>query len=469
MDICVTADPGRRAAYVSAQSNAVQAGKTAEASAPGRTRDKMVISPEALAAMEKEQAGSNTTAFPSFADEFNQITQGYSDTIREHYAGEHEENLAYDDPAGHIWDKYKNPDSPDFRSGMSEDERAWAYDQEMDLLNGGRHLQMRNPYAFDCPPTLESAARQAHQACREQISQSIRELFAESGIEVPADAPFRLTVDQTYTIHVAGLKDGELAEAMEQALNRGDNGKNLYDHLKLTAPDGGTLGVDYAGGRLSDAEEMQEMDDKTLFEIKKQAGPAWARYSEIYDPHKTSMNGQVIGLNIDPGIYTPEWKERADSAVRMGMPEVLAGLRGTLPQQSLVINPDREVDPDGSIARQTYMRAYAQSAENARKVITEYYADAHRENSAYPFPEALDHIAAKYKWPDSPIFRSDLTEDQRNTYYRQERALLTGSRLTLYDPYALASVGGLLTAEECHQYAMQAVREKMAELRANLG
>ena len=45
-------------------------------------------------------------------------------------------------------------------------------------------------------------------------------------------------------------------------------------------------------------------------------------------------------------------------------------------------------------------------------------------------------------------------------YYRQERALLTGARVTLFDPYALASIGGIQTAQASHEYAMQAVQEK---------
>ena len=52
--------------------------------------------------------------------------------------------------------------------------------------------------------------------------------------------------------------------------------------------------------------------------------------------------------------------------------------------------------------------------------------------------------------------------------YRQERALLTGARLTLFDPYALASTGGVQTAQASHQGAMQAVMEKMNELRTRL-
>ena len=418
----------------------------------------------------EEQAG-NMTAFTSFAEEFRKITQDYSNTIREHYAKEHDENLTYDDPAAHIWDKYKNPDSPDFRSDLSEDERAWAYDQELDLLNGGRHLQMGNPYAFGSAgnaPTLTSAAMQANQACREQISQSIQDIFAGNGMEVPDS--FRLTVDQTdCSIHVVGVEDEELAQAMERALNQGDNGKNLYNHLKLTAPNGGDLSVDYADGHLADVDTQREMDDKTLAEVKRQAGPAWARYSSTYNPHQEAMNEKVLSLDPDSPLNTRERMDRMSAAVRVGAPEVIAEFRARQNDMSLVVNQNREVDPDGSIALKTYVRAYAQPAAEARKAIKAYYADAHAENSSYPFVQGLEHIAQKYKRPDSAVFRADLPKEQRDMYYRQERALLTGARVTLLDPYALASVGGIQTAQASHEYAMQAVQAKMAELRMNLG
>lgn len=132
------------------------------------------------------------------------------------------------------------------------------------------------------------------------------------------------------------------------------------------------------------------------------------------------------------------------------------------------INQNRDSDPDGSIALKTYMRTYAQPAVNAKKGIESYYAEAHAENSAYPFLEGLEHIAEKYKRPDSGIFRSDLTQAQRDMAYRQERALLTGARLTLFDPYALVSIGGVQTARASHQSAMQAVLKQMNELRNQL-
>lgn len=484
MDISVTTNPSRRADYIKPQTNTVQSEKKADVPAAAQAQDKVAISPEAqatqakketdaissVAAVSEEQTnGSKATTFTTFAEEFSKITQSYANTIREHYAAEHEKNLTYDSPSTHIWNKYKNPDSHDFRADLSEDERAWAYDQELDLLSGGKHLQMRNPYAFasaDGAPTLASAAMQANQVCRKQIDQSIQAILAESGIEVPEDVTFRLTVEQSdYSIHVTGLEDDELTEAMEQALNRGNNGENLYNHLKLTTPDGEALGVDYANGHLANVDTQREMDDKTLSEVKKQAGPIWARYSSTYNPRQEAMNEKILSLDPDSPLSTQENKDRISAAVRVGAPEIIAEFRTRQQDMSLVINQNRDIDPDGSIALKTYMRAYAQPAVNARKTIEGYYAEAHAENSSYPFLEGLEHIAEKYKRPDSGIFRSDLAEAQRDMAYRQERALLTGARLTLFDPYALASIGGVQTAQASHQSAMQAVLEKMNELR----
>jgi len=484
MDISVTTNPSKRAAYIKAQSNIAQAEKKADAYTPARTQDEVAISSEAqeilvkegtdgsasVDAVSEEQANSSkATTFTTFTEEFSKIAQDHADTIREHYATEHEENLTYDSPSTHIWDKYKNPDSPDFRADLSEDERAWAYDQELDLLSGGKHLQMSNPYAFVSaggPPTLISAAMQANQACRDQIGQSIQYIFAERGIEVPADATFRLTVDQSdYSIHVTGLEDEELTVAMEQALNRGDNGKKLYNHLKLTTPDGETLGVDYTNSHLADVDTQREMDNKTLSEVKKQAGPTWARYSSTYNPHQEAMNEKILGLDPDSPLNTQENKDRMSAAVRVGAPEIIAEFRARQQDMSLVINQNRDIDPDGSIVLQTYMRAYAQLAADARKAIESYYAEAHAENSSYPFLQGLEHIAEKYKLSDSGIFRGNMTEAQRDMAYRQERALLTGARLTLFDPYALASIGGMQTAQASHQNAMQVVLAKLNELR----
>ena len=465
MNVGVTSNAASVLAYRKTQTEAAQAEKKTAAALGAK--DEITVS-QAAKEFSKKPDSSLKTVFTSFADEFSKVTNEYADTIREHYAKEHAENLTYDNPSLHIWDKYKNAESPDFRSDMSEDERAWAYDQELDMLSGGKHLQMGNPYAFSAaggPPSLASAAMKALAAARNQIDQSVQTLLAENGIDLADDTSFRLTVDPTsYSIKVSGLEDDALAEAIEQALNSGDKGKNLYNHLKLTGSDS----VEYANGHLTALDAQQELTDSTLAEIKKQAGPIWARYSSTYNPHQEAMNEKILSLDPNSPLNTQERMDRISAAVRVGAPEIIAEFRTRQKDLSLVINENREVDPDGSIALQTYLRAYAQPAIDARKTIAEFYADAHKENSSYPFVQGLEHIAQKYKRFDSAIFRADLSQEQRDMFYRQERALLTGARLTLFDPYALASVGGVQNAQTSHQIALQAVQAKMNELLSNL-
>lgn len=390
MNVGVTSNAASVLAYRKTQTEAAQAEKKTAAGLGAK--DEITVS-QAAKEFSKKPDSSLKTVFTSFADEFSKVTNEYADTIREHYAKEHAENLTYDNPSLHIWDKYKNAESPDFRSDMSENERAWAYDQELDMLSGGKHLQMGNPYAFSAaggPPSLASAAMKALAAARNQIDQSVQTLLAENGIDLADDTSFRLTVEQPgYSIKVSGLEDDALAEAIEQALNSGDNGKNLYNHLKLTGSDS----VEYANGHLAALDAQQELTDSTLAEIKKQAGPIWARYSSTYNPHQEAMNEKILSLNPDSPLNTQERMDRMSAAVRVGAPELIAEFRTRQNDLSLVINENRAVDPDGSIALQTYLRAYAQPAIEARKTITEYYTDAHQENSSYPF--ALQAVQAK--------------------------------------------------------------------------
>lgn len=71
--------------------------------------------------------------------------------------------------------------------------------------------------------------------------------------------------------------------------------------------------------------------------------------------------------------------------------------------------------------------------------IANYYAEAHKENLSFDIP--YNHIVAKYKFPDSPYYRADMSEEEREMAFYQERALLFGGDFQLNDPYALAGTG----------------------------
>ncbi len=77
---------------------------------------------------------------------------------------------------------------------------------------------------------------------KEALMNAINQIFKENGIEVPEGVALNFTVDPyDYAIHVTfnaketgeevDFLTPEMEKKIEEALNKGDNGKNLYDHI----------------------------------------------------------------------------------------------------------------------------------------------------------------------------------------------------------------------------------------------
>lgn len=135
----------------------------------------------------------------------------------------------------------------------------------------------------------------------------------------------------------------------------------------------------------------------------------------------------------------------------------------------LEVNWNAVVDPDGKIYARTYVESLARQYENAKNTIEQYYASAHRDNLAQGSEAAaMNYLALKYtkfgRDIGSPHYRSDMSEAERQMALRQERALLLGGRVTLGDPYALQSSGGMLNMEQTEKIAKQAAQDAIEQL-----
>lgn len=111
------------------------------------------------------------------------------------------------------------------------------------------------------------------------------------------------------------------------------------------------------------------------------------------------------------------------------------------------------VDPAGKIANDIFWKEKAKQINEITCATEAYYADAHKENLSFDNP--YNHIVAKYKFPDSPYFRSDMSEEEREMSFSQETALLRKTGLLLNDPYALASTGGVRDIDQAISDAIQ--------------
>lgn len=64
----------------------------------------------------------------------------------------------------------------------------------------------------------------------------------------------------------------------------------------------------------------------------------------------------------------------------------------------------------------------------------------------------------------SPYYRADMSEAERKMALHQERAMLSGTRADLGDPYALTSSGGPINIKEADRIAYQAAHDRIDEL-----
>lgn len=129
----------------------------------------------------------------------------------------------------------------------------------------------------------------------------------------------------------------------------------------------------------------------------------------------------------------------------------------------LEVDPYREVDPDGSIARKTYFESYLGQLKDTEDTIKSYYADAYEDAVSAPI-NSLAVISGKYLCDWSDYFDSSIPTQERKWTHHQLWAMLTDSHVALNDPYALAASGGPKTVDEMDEIARQAVKDKLDAL-----
>ncbi|MDE6282301.1 MAG: hypothetical protein K2M15_11055 [Oscillospiraceae bacterium] len=134
--------------------------------------------------------------------------------------------------------------------------------------------------------------------------------------------------------------------------------------------------------------------------------------------------------------------------------------------KQLEINWNAQVDPDGSVWAKGYIDSLVSQVNTARNAIEDYYADAYQDALNSPLgsalPDQLNYIAAKYQCSWSDYFDGSMPADQRQWTYNQVKAMLTGSRVKLNDPFALAGRG--LNVKSMDEIARKAATDKIEEL-----
>ncbi|OQP18586.1 DUF4885 domain-containing protein, partial [Bacillus stratosphericus] len=164
--------------------------------------------------------------------------------LDEKYEKINEQNKRFKDPHGHIFDKYRNPYSPYFRSDLTKPERDAAYSMEIGWANHGRggyynfnDAAFRNENRYD--PTQESVEKKLLN--RQKVNEQLQALFSTNGLNIPKNANLTFTIDPNhFKLVVSGSTDETLVKQIEDILNTSNNTRELFFHIMKSRNDDST-------------------------------------------------------------------------------------------------------------------------------------------------------------------------------------------------------------------------------------
>ncbi|WP_285529490.1 DUF4885 family protein [Bacillus altitudinis] len=164
--------------------------------------------------------------------------------LDEKYEKINEQNKRFKDPHGHIFDKYRNPYSPYFRSDLTKPERDAAYSMEIGWANHGRggyynfnDAAFRNEKRYD--PTQESVEKKLLN--RQKVNEQLQALFSTNGLNIPKNANLTFTIDPNhFKLVVSGSTDESLVKQIEDILNTSNNTRELFFHIMKSRNDDST-------------------------------------------------------------------------------------------------------------------------------------------------------------------------------------------------------------------------------------
>ncbi|PTA82198.1 DUF4885 domain-containing protein [Bacillus sp. Nf3] len=164
--------------------------------------------------------------------------------LDEKYEKINEQNKRFQDPHGHIFDKYRNPHSPYYRNDLTKPEREAAYSIEIGWANSGtgghynsNDAAFRNEKRYD--PTQESVEKKILN--RQKVNEQLQDLFSKNGITIPKNTNLTFIIDpNNFKLVVSGSKDESLMKQIEDLLNTTNNTRELFFHIMKSRNDDST-------------------------------------------------------------------------------------------------------------------------------------------------------------------------------------------------------------------------------------
>lgn len=234
-----------------------------------------------------ESAGSEIKA--NNADVYQDNYHAFKAALTEKYAKLADIAKSHANPDSYIEQKYFDKTCSWYAGDLTDEERQIAFNYEKQMLNTGSIKGVKYKDSLFRGIEVNGGAVDAARTVfnRQMVNAQIGNILKDSNIEWDGDSQCTFSVDPySYYISVEGV-DGDKKQRMEAALNVGENGKNLYRHIKNCATQDG-------------ANSSQITEDGTL---KYQA------YQQVYDFTGLKLNELE---ERDGSYYTQDGQDVCD-------------------------------------------------------------------------------------------------------------------------------------------------------------
>lgn len=285
----------------------------------GRTRNTSVDSTIDLQKYIDDARESNRAALENAGSEIDVNAVTYTDSseafraaLTDKYSKLAAEAKTHSNPEEYIYGKYYDKGSQYYEANLTETERRIAYNYEMQMYKDGKINGVSYQDSLFRGIEIYGDVKDNDRIMfkRQTINRQISNILSGAGIDtagIPDTCSF--TVDPySYYISVDGVDDS-LKQPMEQALNQGSNGKNLYKHiLTCSTQDGCNSSQVSADSKLKFQafQQVYEYIGLKLNELDERGGTYYTKDGEDI---KELVRAAVDKSGTVPGDYKAQVKQ----------------------------------------------------------------------------------------------------------------------------------------------------------------
>lgn len=285
----------------------------------GRTRNTSVDSAIDLQKYIDAARESNSAALENAGNEIDVNAVSYTDNstafraaLTDKYAKLVAEARMHSNPEEYIYGKYYDKGSQYYETNLTETERRIAYNYEMQMYKSGKingvSYQDSLFRGIEINGGVVDNDRLMFQ--RQTINRQISNIMSSVGIDtvgIPDTCTF--TVDPySYYISVDGVDDS-LKQSMEQALNQGSNGKNLYKHILTCSTQDGCNSSQVSADSKLKFQAYQQVYEYTGLKLNELEEKGGTYYTKDGEDIKELVRAAVDKSGAVPADYKTQVKQ----------------------------------------------------------------------------------------------------------------------------------------------------------------